>query len=155
MGDRYVLDALRGTAAGSLGGEQSGHVIFRHIATTGDGLLTGVQLLRRRPLGRGVPLAELAGVMRRLPQVLRNVRVTGSRPASSPSGWRARWPRPRAELGRTGRVLVRPSGTEPLVRVMVEASSQDQADTVAARLVSSVERLASEEPARSGRSRPA
>ena len=126
----------RRSAAGgySLGGEQSGHVIFPDLATTGDGLLTGVQLLD--VIGTsGRPLAELASVMTRLPQVLRNVRVARRgagrrRPRSRPTS-----PRAEAELGEHGRVLVRPSGTEPLVRVMVEAPTAEQADAVADRLV--------------------
>ncbi|MGH9119541.1 MAG: phosphoglucosamine mutase [Acidimicrobiales bacterium] len=154
VGDRYVLDALE-DGGWSLGGEQSGHVIFRRLATTGDGLLTGVQLLDV-VARRGMPLGDLAGVMRRLPQVLRNVKVSGSA-VDLTDRMAGDVAEAETELGATGRVLVRPSGTEPLVRVMVEASSQDQADAVAARLVSSVERLASDagEPARSGRSRPA
>jgi phosphoglucosamine mutase len=138
VGDRYVLDALE-EGGWVLGGEQSGHVIFRDLATTGDGLMTGLRVLDIMAR-TGRPLAELAGVMRRLPQVLLNVRVdSGSKDvaaALAPDVAAAEH-----ELGETGRVLVRPSGTEPLVRVMVEAQTEDQAQSVAGRLVAAVERL--------------
>jgi phosphoglucosamine mutase len=129
VGDRYVLEAL---AAGgfSLGGEQSGHVIFADHATTGDGILTAVALLDAvRRSGR--PLAELAGdAMTSLPQVLVNVRVARRLPdvADRLADEIAAAER---ELGGTGRILVRASGTEPLVRVMVEAPTHDQAQSVA------------------------
>jgi phosphoglucosamine mutase len=138
VGDRHVLSALhRGNW--SLGGEQSGHVIFRDLASTGDGILTGLLLLDvLRRLGR--PLAEVAEeAMTRLPQVLVNVRVVGSAPAAV-----GRLADEVAEaerrLGAAGRVLVRASGTEPLVRVMVEAPSHDEAEAVAHQLVTAVER---------------
>jgi phosphoglucosamine mutase len=138
VGDRYVLDALD-EGGWVLGGEQSGHVIFRDLATTGDGLMTGLRVLDIMAR-TGRPLAELAGVMRRLPQVLLNVRVdSGAKDvaaALAPDVAAAEH-----ELGETGRVLVRPSGTEPLVRVMVEAQTEDQAQSVAGRLVAAVERL--------------
>ena len=139
VGDRYVLEALE--AGGySLGGEQSGHVIFRDLATTGDGLLTGLQLLDLvRRSGR--PLRQLAAeAMIRLPQVLRNVKVDRrlSDVAELVSDDVAAV---EAELGDRGRVLIRPSGTEPLVRVMVEAPTDAQAEASAARLVAAVERV--------------
>jgi phosphoglucosamine mutase len=136
VGDRYVLEAME--AGGFvLGGEQSGHVIQRDLATTGDGLLTGVHLAD--VVARtGRPLADLAAVMTRLPQVLRNVRLAARSPdlltRVAPVVAAAE-----AELGDHGRVLLRPSGTEPLVRVMVEAATEAQAVEVAARLVSAVE----------------
>ena len=142
VGDRYVLEALE--AGGySLGGEQSGHVIFRELATTGDGLLTAVQALdvvarSGRPLGM---LADEA--MSRLPQVLRNVRVDGSAADQIVAGLADEIAAVEAELGRNGRVLVRPSGTEPLVRVMVEAPSEAAADAAASRLVAAAEALSS------------
>lgn len=138
VGDRYVLEAL-GSGGWSLGGEQSGHLIFADLATTGDGVLTGLQVLdivHRQ----GRPLADLtAEAMTRLPQVLRNVRV----PVRSPDV--VTWVRPaidavQGELGESGRVLVRPSGTEPLVRVMVEAPTEEQAQVAAERLATEVER---------------
>jgi phosphoglucosamine mutase len=137
VGDRHVLEALAERGL-ELGGEQSGHVIFRDLATTGDGLLTAVQLLDA-VAHSGRSLAELAGdAMTRLPQVLRNVRVTrpGAEVAAEVADAAAA---ASAELGDAGRVLLRPSGTEPLVRVMVEADSQERAEQVAARLVAAVE----------------
>ena len=135
VGDRYVLDALddRGLA---LGGEQSGHVIQRDLATTGDGLLTAVHLADVI-VRRGEPLAELAGVMVRLPQVLRNVRLPEPG-AADLDAVAADVAAVEAQLGTTGRVLLRPSGTEPLVRVMVEAPTQAEAEAAADRLVRAV-----------------
>jgi len=132
VGDRYVLEALE-AGGHTLGGEQSGHVIFPDLATTGDGILTGI-VLADIVQRSGRTLAELAAEsMTRLPQVLVNVRVTGS-----PAAAAARLAEPAAaaedQLGTTGRVLVRPSGTEPIVRVMVEAATHDEADGVARRL---------------------
>jgi len=139
VGDRYVLAALD---AGnySLGGEQSGHVILRDLATTGDGLLTGL-LLADAVVRSGRSLAELAGVMRRLPQVLVNVRLTERRAGllDDIAGDVAAAER---QLNGQGRVLIRSSGTEPLVRVMVEAPTHEQADDVAHSLAAVVERLA-------------
>jgi phosphoglucosamine mutase len=136
VGDRYVLEALeaRGLA---LGGEQSGHVIFRDLATTGDGLLTAVQALDV-VVRTGRPLAELAGVMSRLPQVLRNVRVARRDPAVV-ERLAADIAAVEGRLGELGRVLVRPSGTEPLVRVMAEAPTEAEAEAAVADLVRAVE----------------
>jgi phosphoglucosamine mutase len=120
-----------------LGGEQSGHIIMLDHATTGDGLLTGLQLLAQ-VARQGRPLAELAAVMTRYPQVLINIRgVDKSLVASSPALSEA-VSAVEAELGDSGRVLVRPSGTEPTVRVMVEAVDPDQAQSLAARLAAVV-----------------
>src|SRR5207248_11419178 len=129
VGDRYVLEALedRGWV---LGGEQSGHVIFRDLATTGDGILTAVQLLDAVARS-GRTLSELAAVMTRLPQVLRNVRVTDRAGLESAEALWAEVRAVQAELGVRGRVLVRPSGTEPVIRVMVEAPSHEQAEEAA------------------------
>ena len=139
VGDRHVLEAM---AAGgfTLGGEQSGHVIFRDRATTGDGLLTAVQLLGVAARSAR-PLAELAdAAMTRLPQVLRNVRVaTKGTDVRAPLA--ADIAAAEAELGDHGRVLIRGSGTEPLVRVMVEAPTAEQAELVAERLVQRVAAL--------------
>jgi phosphoglucosamine mutase len=136
VGDRYVLEAM--LAGGhTLGGEQSGHVIFLDRATTGDGLLTGLRLLAIMAR-TGRPLSELATVMRRLPQVLLNVRVADRRGlADAAAVWRAVQAE-EALLGDRGRVLVRPSGTEPLVRVMVEAETEQAAREVADRLAAVV-----------------
>jgi phosphoglucosamine mutase len=132
VGDRYVLEAMR-QGGYVLGGEQSGHIIMQEYATTGDGILAGLHLLAR-VAESGKPLSELADVMRKLPQVMVNVPgVDKSRVGSSLEVSEA-VTAAENELGATGRVLLRPSGTEPLVRVMVEAESQDQADTIAHRL---------------------
>lgn len=127
VGDRYVLEEMLRTGA-VLGGEQSGHVIFRQHATTGDGLLTAVRFLSLAAR-RGSTVAELASVMRRFPQIVRNVPVAHKERLE---GAEDVWEAVRAaesELDGSGRVLVRASGTEPLVRVMVEAGTEDQART--------------------------
>ena len=142
VGDRYVLEALdkRGLA---LGGEQSGHVIFRRLATTGDGLLTGVQLLDLLVRARR-PLSELAAeAMTRLPQVLVGVKVAKKDPRLV-DALAADIAAVEAELGERGRVLVRASGTEPLVRVMVEAPDEQVARSAADRLADAVTRHAAE-----------
>jgi phosphoglucosamine mutase len=136
VGDRYVLEEMKAHGL-ALGGEQSGHVIVLDHATTGDGTLTGL-MLAARVAATGKPLAELAGVMERLPQILINVPdVDKSRVATSPEVTAAVAEAER-ELGATGRVLLRPSGTEPLVRVMVEAADIEQARAVAERLADAV-----------------
>jgi phosphoglucosamine mutase len=143
VGDRYVLEAL---AAGgfSLGGEQSGHVIFADHATTGDGVLTAVALLDAVQRA-GRPLAEIArDAMTSLPQLLVNVRVAQRMPDVAERLADEIATAQRA-LGDTGRVLVRASGTEPLVRVMVEAPTHEQAEEVAALLAEAARRLAGTE----------
>jgi phosphoglucosamine mutase len=136
VGDRYVLEEMKEHGF-ALGGEQSGHVIILDHATTGDGTLTGL-LLAARVAESGRSLRELASVMERLPQVLINVPdVDRSRVASS-ADVAAAVAEAERELGATGRVLLRPSGTEPLVRVMVEAADIEQARTVAGRLADAV-----------------
>ncbi|TQK72667.1 phosphoglucosamine mutase [Nocardioides sp. SLBN-35] len=140
VGDRYVLDEMR-RGGFSLGGEQSGHVIMREHATTGDGILTALHVARRMAT-TGRSLRQLAGVMTRLPQVLVNVAGVDRTRTDDPALLEA-VAGAEAELGSTGRVLLRPSGTEPLVRVMVEAPTAEQADGVAQRLADVVrERLA-------------
>ena len=140
VGDRHVLEALD-DHGWSLGGEQSGHLIFRDLATTGDGVLSGVLLLDL-VVRAGRPLAELAAaVMDRLPQVLRNVTVT-DRDHDALTRAEAVWAEVRAveaELGDHGRVLLRQSGTEPLVRVMVEAPTEETAAAAADRLAEAVQ----------------
>jgi phosphoglucosamine mutase len=139
VGDRYVLEALADGAL-SLGGEQSGHVVFADLATTGDGLLTAVQLLDIVSRS-GQPLGELAdAAMTRLPQVLHNVRVA-AKGMDVTRALAADIAAVEAELGDHGRVLIRGSGTEPLVRVMVEAPTHEQAEAAAGRLVRVVEGL--------------
>jgi phosphoglucosamine mutase len=140
VGDRNVLDELERRNL-ALGGEQSGHVINTMHSTTGDGTLTGLLLLDTM-VRRRRPLSELASVMTSVPQVLRNVAVDDP---AGPNGDAAFWNRVRDvsdELGDDGRVLVRPSGTEPVVRVMVEAGDAADADAAATRLVELVEHAA-------------
>ncbi|RYP84742.1 phosphoglucosamine mutase [Nocardioides guangzhouensis] len=141
VGDRYVLEAMK--AGGyTLGGEQSGHIIMTNHATTGDGLLAALHVLERMA-ATGRPLADLAGVMTRLPQVLVNVKGVDKSRADDDTALAAAVAEAEAQLGDTGRVLLRPSGTEPLVRVMVEAPTQEIASDVAGRLAAVVkERLA-------------
>jgi phosphoglucosamine mutase len=141
VGDRNVLDVLEQRNL-TLGGEQSGHVIYADHATTGDGTLTGIFLLDTM-VRRGRSLSELASVVTRVPQILRNVAVEGAEGLTRDAAF---WSRVRDvddELGDDGRVLVRPSGTEPLVRVMVEATDSDAAEAAAERLVDLVEHAAS------------
>jgi phosphoglucosamine mutase len=136
VGDRYVLERL-GEGGFALGGEQSGHIIVADHATTGDGTLTAMLLLARMA-ATGTTLAELASVFTAAPQVLVNVRVTDKSVIDHEDVRNAvaQW---QAKLGSDGRVLLRPSGTEPLVRVMVEASEEPVAVAVAAELVAVVE----------------
>ena len=125
VGDRYVLERM--TEGGfSLGGEQSGHVIMSDFATTGDGLLTGLHLAAEMAR-TGKTLAELASIMTVYPQVLVNVKGVDRTRAADDEGVQDAVARASAELGLSGRVLLRPSGTEQLVRVMVEASTEDEA----------------------------
>lgn len=137
VGDRYVLEAMK-IGGYSLGGEQSGHVILLDHGTTGDGLLTGVHLLAR-VAATGNPLAELAAVVERLPQVLVNVPGVDKSRVATDTTVQAAVTAAERELGDTGRVLLRPSGTEPLVRVMVEAATVARADTVARDLAATVQ----------------
>ena len=132
VGDRYVLEAMK--AGGfCLGGEQSGHVVLLEEATTGDGLLTSLHLLAR-VASTGKSLAELAAVVHRLPQVLINVGGVDRTRAGSDPQVQAAVAAATADLGADGRVLLRPSGTEPIVRVMVEAATQQRAQRVATEL---------------------
>ncbi len=125
VGDRYVLEAMQ--AGGFvLGGEQSGHVIFRRHATTGDGLLAAVRFLSLAA-SRGVGVGKLASVMRRYPQVMVNVRVADREAVAASAQVAEAVSLAEATLGEAGRVLLRPSGTEPLVRVMVEAETEQGA----------------------------
>jgi phosphoglucosamine mutase len=132
VGDRYVLEAMK-VSGYSLGGEQSGHVILSDHATTGDGILTALKVLERMAVS-GSSLQELAGVMTRLPQVLVNVPGVDKSRADEDAVLAAAVAEEEAVLGDSGRILLRPSGTEALVRVMVEAQSAGEAQAVAARL---------------------
>ncbi|WP_168914942.1 phosphoglucosamine mutase [Microcella flavibacter] len=133
VGDRYVLEALAEHGL-SLGGEQSGHVIFSDHATTGDGILSGLQIAAEMAR-TGRTLAELASIMTVFPQVLINVRGVDRTGLEGHTVIAAAVTEAEAELGRTGRVLLRASGTEPMVRVMVEAADEATAQAVAERLV--------------------
>jgi phosphoglucosamine mutase len=136
VGDRYVLETLRQKGL-ALGGEQSGHVILPEHATTGDGLLTGLNLMARMA-ATSRPLADLAAVVTKLPQVMVNVKVTDRRTAVEASGVVDAVANAERELAGAGRVLLRPSGTEPMVRVMVEASTVEHARDVAERIAAAV-----------------
>ena len=136
VGDRYVLDAME-SGNFVLGGEQSGHIIHRDLATTGDGLLASIVLAQfvRRRLQDGLKFSKLASeALHTFPQVLKNVQVA-VRPNDVAALLSAEIAHEEANLGDHGRVLVRSSGTEPLIRVMVEADSLEQANEVADRLV--------------------
>jgi phosphoglucosamine mutase len=132
VGDRYVLEELR-RGGFSLGGEQSGHVVLPRYSTTGDGLLTALRLMARMA-ATGHSLADLAGIVTPLPQVLRNVRVADKAAVAGSAAVREAVEKAEVELGGSGRVLLRPSGTEQLVRVMVEAPTAEQAQATAVRL---------------------
>ena len=132
VGDRYVLEALRERNL-SLGGEQSGHIVFTDAATTGDGLLTALQIMAGMAAA-GRSLAELAAVVNRLPQVLVNVTVADKDGVARSEAVRRAVAEAETELGEDGRILLRPSGTEQLVRVMVEALTQQHAEELAARV---------------------
>ncbi|OBK52849.1 phosphoglucosamine mutase [Mycobacterium sp. 1081908.1] len=136
VGDRYVLEELR---AGdySLGGEQSGHIVMPAVGSTGDGIVTGLRLMNRM-VQTGASLADLASAMRSLPQVLINVKVTDKATAAAAPSVRTALEAAEAELGDTGRILLRPSGTEPMIRVMVEAPEEGVAQRVATRVAEAV-----------------
>jgi phosphoglucosamine mutase len=138
VGDRYVLEALAHTGFG-LGGEQSGHLIVPRHQTTGDGLLTGL-MLAQEVVRTGKTLAELADQMSVYPQVLINVAGVDKSRVETDESVRHAVDEASTALGDQGRVLLRPSGTEALVRVMVEADTQDRADSVARSLADTVKK---------------
>ena len=141
VGDRYVLESMNANGF-ALGGEQSGHVIMSEYATTGDGVLTALHVAAQ-VVTSGRDLADLAAVMKRLPQVMINVKGVNKARAGIDPEVNAAVTDAGRELGTSGRVLLRPSGTEPVVRVMVEAETEEKAAEVAERLASIVkERLA-------------
>lgn len=137
VGDRYVLEALE-RGGWLLGGEQSGHIIFRDLATTGDGILTGVQLLDLLSRSNQSLSQLAAAAMVRFPQVLKNVRVA-VKASALVSALSDQVSRVERDLGERGRVLVRASGTEPVIRVMVEAEEQSAAEAAVDELVAAVE----------------
>ncbi|RDH76028.1 phosphoglucosamine mutase [Mycolicibacterium moriokaense] len=136
VGDRYVLEELR-AGEYSLGGEQSGHIVMPALGTTGDGILTGLRLMSRIAQTT-TPLASLASAMQQLPQVLINVEVDDKATVADAPSVRSAVADAEAELGDTGRILLRPSGTEQMVRVMVEAADEDTARQLAIRVAESV-----------------
>lgn len=137
VGDRYVLEQMREHGS-VIGGEQSGHVIFLNRNTTGDGLVTALELLGVIAAS-GKPVEELMQVMEKFPQALVNVRVSDRTLYEGNEVIVAAEREAEAELGDEGRLLVRPSGTEPLIRVMVEARTQEHADEVANRVAAAID----------------
>ena len=124
VGDKYVLDEMRKSGA-VLGGEQSGHIIFSRIATTGDGLLTALVVLE--VLSRtGKQLDDLFGDLKVFPQIIKNIRVREKQPLDQIATVSSAIRRAEQDLQGSGRVVVRYSGTEPLARVMIEAESQEK-----------------------------
>jgi phosphoglucosamine mutase len=136
VGDRYVLEEMR-AGEYSLGGEQSGHIVMPAHGTTGDGIVTGLRLMSRMAQTRS-SLASLAANMRQLPQVLINVEVNDKATVADAPSVRSAVAEAEAQLGDSGRILLRPSGTEQLVRVMVEAADEDTARQLAIRVAESV-----------------
>ena len=136
VGDRYVLEELR-AGEFSLGGEQSGHIVMPALGTTGDGILIGLRLMSRMAQTRST-LAALAEPMHTLPQVLINVKVADKATVADAPSVRTAVAEAEAELGDSGRILLRPSGTEQVVRVMVEAADEDTARLLAVRVAESV-----------------
>jgi phosphoglucosamine mutase len=136
VGDRYVLEEMR--AGGyTLGGEQSGHIVLPAFGTTGDGIVTGLRLMSRMAQTAS-SLETLVAPMRTLPQVLINVEVTDKTTVAEAPSVRSAVALAEAELGDSGRILLRPSGTEQVVRVMVEAADEDTARQLAVRVAESV-----------------
>ncbi|MFS0674917.1 phosphoglucosamine mutase [Ornithinibacillus sp. 179-J 7C1 HS] len=139
VGDRYVMEEMR-KGGYNLGGEQSGHIIFLDYSTTGDGLLSAIQLVNVMK-ETGKPLSELASEMTVYPQVLKNVKVTDKEKALNDPTIKQEVEKVEAALGSNGRVLVRPSGTEPLVRVMVEAPTKEECDQYTEQIAKVIEDL--------------
>ncbi|MFC2947427.1 phosphoglucosamine mutase [Virgibacillus sediminis] len=139
VGDRYVMEEMR-KGGYNLGGEQSGHIIFLDCITTGDGMLSALQLVNVMK-ETGKPLSELAGEMSIYPQVLKNVKVIDKQEALSNTQIQEEIEAVENELGDQGRVLVRPSGTEPLVRVMVEAPTKEECEKYAEQVAEVIDRL--------------
>lgn len=136
VGDRYVAEEMRRTGV-MLGGEQSGHIIFREFITTGDGIITALQVLAIMK-HTGKPLSQLAGQLKLMPQVLRNVPVEQKTPVEEIPALQERMERIQKELGENGRILVRYSGTEPLLRIMLEGPDPDRIEAYAAELAETV-----------------
>jgi phosphoglucosamine mutase len=139
VGDRFVLEEMN-LCGYTLGGEQSGHIIFREYATTGDGQLTAVQLLSIM-VKENKTLSQLAAVMTKAPQTVINLTVSanGKRLFYTDAAIKKAIDEATEELGAIGRIVVRPSGTEPLIRVMVEGNDGDLIDKIAKRVASVIE----------------
>jgi phosphoglucosamine mutase len=138
VGDRYVVEEMRRSGY-TLGGEQSGHLIFLDHATTGDGLVAALQVLAIM-IAEGRPLSELAKVMQRVPQVLKSVTLSRRRPIEEMSALSREVQRAEKKLGRNGRVLVRWSGTEPKLRLMLEGPDKKQLESMIAELLGAARR---------------
>ena len=139
VGDRYVYENMR-DGGHLLGGEQSGHIIFAKYGATGDGVLTAIKVMQAM-LSSGDPLSELAAPMRVYPQVLKNVTVKDKERIMQNSGVQVAVREVEQRLGDNGRVLLRPSGTEPLLRVMVEAGTQEDCATCAEHVVAAINQV--------------
>jgi phosphoglucosamine mutase len=144
VGDRYVVEAMRERDC-NLGGEQSGHIVLADHATTGDGLLASLQLLAIM-LASGRPLSELAGIFEPVPQKLCNLRIAGRVDLEAPAIRQARQEAERL-LGADGRLVLRPSGTEPVVRIMVECDDPDRLDAALAMVTEAVRAAVEEDRA--------
>jgi len=129
VGDRYVVECMRRKGY-SFGGEQSGHLVFLDHITTGDGILASLQLLAIMQK-HNKPLSELSGIMESFPQVLKNVRTASKVRVDAIPGFQATLRGMEDKLGKTGRILVRASGTEPVIRVMVEGQDIGVIDAMA------------------------
>ena len=138
VGDRYVLENMRANGH-KLGGEQSGHIIFSDYSTTGDGLITGLQVLTAMKKFKATA-SELNGLMTTYPQVLLNVRVQDREICKNSSAVRLAIAEGEAELGNSGRILVRASGTEPLIRVMAEGSDKNQLNRICNKIAAEIEK---------------
>ena len=137
VGDRYVVETMRRTGY-NFGGEQSGHLVFLDYITTGDGILAALQLLAVMQK-KERPLSELAGIMASFPQVLHNVRVREKKTVDEIAGLKELQDRLKKDLKRRGRILVRPSGTEPVIRIMVEGENEEQINDIALKMCNHVE----------------
>ena len=137
VGDRYVVETMRKTGY-NFGGEQSGHLIFLDHITTGDGILAALQLLAVMQRKES-PLSKLAGIMDSFPQVLHNVRVREKKTVDEIAGLKELQDRLKKDLKRRGRILVRPSGTEPVIRIMVEGENEEQIHAIALTMCNHVE----------------
>jgi len=137
VGDKYVLEEMKKSGA-VLGGEQSGHIIFSEIATTGDGLLTALKVMEIVARA-GKPLAELVGDLKVFPQVIRNVRVREKQSLEQIPAVQAAISEAQRDLDGTGRVVVRYSGTEALARVMIEAESREKMEKHASAIAGAIQ----------------